>query len=320
MFAFIQTLILFALGFFILVRGSAMLVNGASSIARIFSVSEWVIGIVIVGIGTSIPETSIMIAAALSGSEAGVGTIVGSTSFNLLFILGIAALIAPLSFRGKWAYEDVPISLSAVAAGSALLLFPVLGESGFAGIARFEALLLIGLCIAWIGYMLVRQEPMDTGVDQEGYTAFASLVLIVFGVLGVFFGGSWVVDAAEKFALVAGISEALVGLTLLALGTSIPNLAVTLSAVLQGKTSIAVGSIIGNNIFNYLGILGLAGVIMPIGVSEAMRFDLAIALIATLGVFAAILIGKDKLTLSRAEGVVLLMAYFAYLLVIVARG
>ena len=213
---FVVPLILFALGFFILIQGANILIRGASSIARIFKLSPWFIGVVIVGIGTSIPEFSINVASVFNGNTVGLATIIGSNIFNTLFILGISALIAPLVFKREWIISDLPINIGAVIVAALVILVPVFGETALHGITRLEGALLVVLLLAWITFMLRRKSMAHEGIDPDIFSWVVSLAFIAVGLIGVFIGGRWVVDGAGTIATLLGVSPALVGFTAVA--------------------------------------------------------------------------------------------------------
>jgi cation:H+ antiporter len=313
------TLFLFVLGFFVLIKGAQVLVHGAVSIARIYGISGWVIGMVIVGIGSSIPDLSIMLASAFDGNSIGLSAIIGSSAFNLLVILGIAAVIAPVAMRREWVFRDVPMNAGVVMLAGAFILFPILGDPSWVGISRLEALVLTGLFIAWIIFMLTRQQMPDETLDQQVYTGVVSAVLISVGLLGVFFGGAWVVDGAEALAALLGASPTLVGLTIVAIGSSVQNLIISLVAFSQRQIGVAVGNVIGTNIFDFLGVLGISALIHPVPVLDPILFDVIFALGATFIIISVLFVGKG-FTVSRTEGALMLSSYLLYITAIVARG
>jgi len=256
------TLLLFFIGFYILIKGANFLVEGASSLARRLNISSLVIGLVIAGIGTSIPEFATSFLANLSGRGGiGLGTIIGSNTFNILFILGISALSFPLTFKPVWVERDLIWNIIAVLAVAAFV-FPFSDGT----ISRLEGLFMLILFFFWL-YRTVRySESEDLNLaDPPRVIAFPLvLVLIVSGLLGVILGGKWVVDGAALMARELGIAEGLVGLTVVGIGTSLPELAVTFVAALKGRPGIAVGNIIGSNIFDFLMILGFGALVSPL--------------------------------------------------------
>lgn len=319
-----NTAVLFFIGFFLLIKGADFLVHGATEIAKRLRVSEWVVGILILGIGTSIPEFAVMLTSALSGSVVGIGTIVGSNTFNILFILGIAAVVAPLTFERKWAFRDVPINLIAITATGVFLALPVFGIAD--GISRTEGLVLL-LCGAVWMYLLVSEKRTAIEDALEGTPLYAKKTplatlcfFIVAGAVAVIFGGLWVVEGAVVGAKLLGVSESLIGLSIIGIGSSLPEFVVTVGAARRGKAGLAAGNIIGSNIFNFLGILAFVATVAPVGYFEkGMVFDFMATALATLVFYFALLFGKG-LRLSRAEGVMLVVLYILYLGIVFVRG
>ncbi|PIQ91618.1 MAG: sodium:proton exchanger [Parcubacteria group bacterium CG11_big_fil_rev_8_21_14_0_20_39_22] len=316
-----ETLVLFFIGFIILVKGADYLIAGASSVARYFDVSPWVIGLLIVGIGTSIPEFSITLASLWDGSSIGVGTIIGSNSFNLLFILGLSSLMMPIAMRKDWVWEDLIVNMGVIVLAGVLFMFPVLGDSTILGLSREEGLFLIALFVVWVIAMLKRKRAIDDVEkgDDRVFALTVSFIMILGGLVGVFIGGKWVVDGATSIALILGASEKFVALTIVGIGTSIPELTVTLRAAMKGKGSLAVGNIIGSNIFDFLGVLGVASVIREMPFDPDFTFDIVVTFAATLLLFLSMFVGK-KYVLGRWHGLFLVLTYVAYLLVVVVRG
>ncbi|PIR85213.1 hypothetical protein COU15_02305 [Candidatus Kaiserbacteria bacterium CG10_big_fil_rev_8_21_14_0_10_45_20] len=313
-----NAIFLFLFGFFILVRGAQILVKGAVSVAKIFNFSPWFIGVVIVGVGTSIPEFSINLVAAFEGNAVGIGTIIGSNTFNILMILGVSALFFPIVMKKSW-IQDFFVNAIFVAIAGSMLAFPVLGDPTVVGITRSEAGILFLLFILWLVFMFRRGDTKDETTDHKVFTVFTSFVMIVAGVVGVFFGGSWVVSGVEQFAIFAGISSEVIALTVIGAGTSIPELTVSVVAALRKNTGIAVGNVLGSNIFDFLGILGITGLIHPIIVSESVRFDIGATFIATMLLLAVIVLGRSH-RIGRTEGLVLITAYVLYLILFIFRG
>jgi len=315
----IISLILFFTGFYILIKGAKILVDGAISIARIFNISNWFTGVVIVGIGTSIPEFSINIASVFNNSPVGISAIIGSNTFNILFILGVSALFCPISMKKEWVIKDFLFNIIAVVVSAVVIIFPLFGKSGFLGVERIEALFLLTLFIGWSLYMFNRKIDDEKNVDYKIFSAFSSFVMIMVGFIGVFVGGHWVVDGAETIAVFFNASPALIGLTIVAAGTSLPELTVSMVALFKRRTEIAVGNIIGSNIFDFLGILGITALFRPIVVPSSAQFDIFATLGSVFLLFALTFIGR-KYILSRIEGLIFIIGYILYLFFIIWRG
>ena len=313
------SLILFFIGFYILIKGAKTLVNGAVSVARIFNISNWFIGVVIVGIGTSIPELSINLASVFNGNTIGLGTIIGSNTFNILFILGISALFYPILMKKEWVLKDFVFNILAVIIAAFFIIFPVFGDSDFLGVTRGEALFLLALFVGWILYMFYRKHSNESGSDYKIFSVFTSFIMVLAGIVGVFIGGRWVVGGAETIAELFGASESLIGLTIIAIGTSLPELTVSVVALLRKRIGIAVGNIVGSNIFDFLGIIGITALLRPIATFPSVQFDIFAALGAALLLFAFTFIGR-KYILSRLEGLIFIAGYIVYLVLIIWRG
>jgi len=315
----VVSILFFLIGFFILIKGAGVLVSGASSIARIFNISNWFIGVVIVGIGTSIPELSINIASVFNGNTIGLGTIIGSNTFNILFILGLSSLFYPIAMKREWVLKDFIFNILAIVAASTVIIFPIFGEGDYLGVTRYEGGFLLGFFFLWIFFMFRRKQEFESSGDYKIFVFITSLIMIFAGIIGVFLGGRWVVGGAETIARLFGVSDALIGLTIVAVGTSLPELAVSITALIKRRVDIAVGNIVGSNIFDFLGIIGITAMIKPIQVFSSVRFDIVATLFAALALFAMTFIGR-KYILSRFEGLFFVSMYFLYILIVIWKG
>ena len=299
----ILTYLLFVIGLLGLFFGGEYLVRGASSIARTYRISPMVIGLTIVGFGTSAPELLVSVQAALAGQPAiAIGNVLGSNIANILLILGISAVIAPLILPMRKLWRDLGFMLLATAVIWAMLLD--------GGITRLDGVLLLAGLIVFVAvaFLTGKAEPDDAlplpPVWQAALMTLGGLVVLVIG-------ARLLVDSATTIARTYGISEAVIGLTIVAVGTSLPELATSVVAALRKQTEIAVGNIVGSNIFNIFGILGLTAVIAPIPAeARFVWIDMPWAAAAAIGltVVAALMGG-----LPRIAGVVLLAAYGGYL-------
>jgi cation:H+ antiporter len=314
-----MNLLLFALGLASLVAGASLLVRGASKLALSFGISPLVVGLTIVAFGTSAPEVAVSVGAVLDGkTDLAIGNAVGSNIFNVLFILGVSALIAPLVVNVQLIRQEVPIMI-----GASLLLL-VLGMDHRLGLG--DACLLVGLLIAYNVY-LVRQSRRQTMQAQAEYaedfgaaqvSAWDSrvpvqLLLIIVGLVGLVLGSEWLVTASVNFAKAMGVSDLVIGLTIVAAGTSLPEVATSIAAALKGERDIAVGNVIGSNTFNILGCLGLAGLAsgtqgltMPPAV---LAFDIWVMLAVALACLPVLITGRE---IARWEGGVFLLYYLCY--------
>jgi cation:H+ antiporter len=314
-----QEVLLFIVGFWILIKGADILIDGASSIARKAGVSEWLIGLTIVGIGTSIPEFAVMLFSNLAaGVPVGLGTIIGSNTANILFILGITAIIFPLQLKQSWVRRDLPWNIVAILAAFVMVVWGSSSESLV--ISRFEGAILLTLFIIWL-LIAIKNGRHETDHETKIarlLTLPLSLAMVLGGILGVVLGGKWVVDSAATIAAKLGLSQAFIGLTIVGIGTSLPELTVTLAAAWKKRVGIAVGNIIGSNIFDFLGILGLVAMIRPIIFLDVMRFDIIITAFAAVLLLGAAWRGR-KYVIDRWEGVLFVILYAAYILRIFLR-
>lgn len=308
----INSLVLFAIGFFILIKGAQILVRGAVSIANIFQISTWFIGTVIVSIGTSIPELSINLASAFSGNDIGIATVIGSNIFNVLMVLGFMAIFYPIVMKKAWVFKDLIVFIVITIMASVVILFPVLGSPSLYGVSMEEGLLLLSIFLVWLVYMLSRWDGRDEDADIEVVTLFSAFILILGGIVGVFVGGRWVVDGASTIAELAGVSPAVIGFTLVAFGTSLPEFVVSAVAMFRGAFGIAVGNIVGSSIFNFLVVLGITSLVQPIVVFEDLTFDVMLVIATSVLFFLLMFVGK-KYTLARFEGFILVLLYIGYL-------
>ena len=314
------TILLFFLGFYILIKGSSFITDGAANLARQLNISTWVIGLVIVGIGTSVPEFSITLISNFFGREGiALGTIIGSNTFNILFILGVSAVFFPLTFKERWVKRDLVWNIFAVLAALLVATYSLYGGENSI-ISRTEGLVLLTLFCVWIYYSLKR--PDDTSVDAGSTRAFTLPVvifMIFMGLVGVIFGGKWVVDGAVVIARDLGLSERLIGLTIIGIGTSLPELVVSLTAACKKQVGIAVGNIIGSNIFDFLMILGFGAVLSPIAFPPELYVDIWVTFVAATILIASMFIGK-KATLTRTKGTIFILMYLAYIAYLAIRG
>lgn len=314
----IEILLLIA-GFVVLVIGADWLVNGASALAKKYNISDLAIGLTIVAFGTSAPELVVNVFAAAEGHhEIVMGNIIGSNNFNLFIILGIAGLITPLVVQKSTVWKEIPFSLLAVA-----MLFFVAndfftGKSGV--ITRIDGIILLiffGLFLWYVARQL-KSEPLETEVPHKKYSPLKMTLLIVGGLAGLIIGGRLVVTSAIEMARVIGISEKIIGLTIIAAGTSLPELATSVVAALKKNNDIAVGNIIGSNIFNIFLILGLSSVINPVSFDTVFNTDILLLTFGTLLLFFAMFTGK-KHKLDRWEAALLLLMYVGYTVYLIGQ-
>jgi cation:H+ antiporter len=316
----LMQVLLFVAGLVALVIGAEVMVRGASRLAVTWGISPLVVGLTVVAFGTSAPEMAVSVDAALSGtSDLAIGNVVGSNIANVLLILGISALVAPLLVAEQIIRQEIPVMI-----GASLLVL-VLALDG--SIGRIEAVLLFALVIAYTVFLVVQSRRASQATADEFSTEIPTsqwdrhwgvqVALVIGGLALLVLGADWLVGAAVVFARHFGVSDLVIGLTVVAIGTSMPEIATSLIAALRGQRDIAVGNVVGSNIFNLLAVLGAAGMVSASGldVPEAARnFDLWVMLAVAFACLPILLTGRE---IARWEGAVFLGYYAAYLLYLV---
>lgn len=314
--------ILFVLGFPALLGGAHLLVRGAGSIALRLGMSELAVGLTVVAFGTSAPELFIAIVSAARGSaDLAVANVVGSNTANLLLILGVAAVIRPLSMHRTLRWREIPFVLLSVLILAVVANDQLLGGGVSPVLARGDGLVLIGYFVIYMYYVFTVARKKDEAVVEKVETVAlpAAVLMIIGGGAGLAFGGQWIVNGARAIALSADMSEALVGLMIISIGTSLPELATSAVAARQGNTDLAVGNVVGSNVLNVLWILGLTASITPIEFNVMLNVDIWILAGATLIFFLFTFTGGSH-KIDRLEGIALLVLYGLYLTFIVVRG
>ena len=301
----ILQLALLALGFVMLVKGSDWFVDGAAGIAAKFRIPQIIIGLTIVAMGTSAPEAAVSITAAMGGSaDITVGNIVGSNILNVLIILGLASAIVPIAVGTSTQKIDAPFMIAISA------IFLALGWDGT--ITRLDGAVLLVLFASYIGYMIWGAlHSNEEGDEIKDMKVWQMLLATVGGLALVVLGADVAVDAATELATIFGMSERFIGLTVVALGTSLPELFTSVTAARKGNADIAIGNIVGSNIFNILFVVGLSSMIIDVPFASNFRIDMAVAVAASLFMWAASLKNKK---LVRWHGIVMLLGYAAYFL------
>ena len=320
--------ILLILGFVLLIKGADYFVDGSSSVARILKVPTIIIGLTVVAFGTSMPELSVSVTAALKGeNDLAVSNVLGSNIFNLLVVLGCCALVNPV--QAKWSLLKKEFPFSIFVAVILLLLnsdfsvTKVLSGSGTFVLGRWGGMLfliLFGIFLyATVREALTSRGGTDGGEDREEYkvlTPARSAVYIVCGLAGIVLGGELVVNSATGIAVRFGLSQTFIGLTIVALGTSLPELVTSMVAAGKGENDLAVGNVVGSNIFNILLILGVSATITPIVLDVTAVYDTLILIAASLIVYGAAL---SKREIRRNEGALFLLAYLTFFVYILGR-
>lgn len=315
--------ILFVVGFVFLIKGADLLVEGATSIGKRLNISSIVIGLTIVSFGTSLPELLVnLIASYNDNPDIGVGNVLGSNIANILLILGVSALINPLPITKNTYFIEVPFSLTATLLVGFLANAAIFGSTNDYVISRPDGIILLFFFVLFMGYVYIvskqRKAEFSSGEYKEMSWA-KSIVLILIGMVGLYFGGQWVVDGAIVIAKNLGMSDAFIGLTVIAIGTSLPELVTSAVAAFKKDTDIAVGNVVGSNIFNLLWILGLSATIKPIPYSVISNSDIFMIIASSTALILAVVVGKRPI-ISRWEGFFFLVAYVWYISFLVQRG
>jgi len=313
-------IVLIVIGLVILIGGAEFLVRGASSIAKRAGISELTIGLTVVAFGTSMPELVVNMIAAFKGTaDIAVGNIVGSNIANILLILGISAIIYPLAVKSNTVWKEIPFAVLAM-----VLVF-VMGNDAFLdgvsfnAITRTDGLVLLAMFAIFMYYIFGSAKTEGEGEDVKIYTWSISLIFTAIGLVALFYGGKLLVDNAVIVARVAGLSEALIGLTVVAVGTSLPELATSAVAAYRHKNDIAVGNIVGSNIFNVFWILGLTGTIMQMPFNPAANIDALVALLAAVLLFVFMFV-HTRHKINRWQGVMFVLLYVVYTGYLIMRG
>lgn len=311
-------LILFG-GFIALVYGARFLVDSSSSLAQKLKIPNIVIGLTIVAFGTSSPELLVSLMASAGGSsELALGNVVGSNIFNILFILGLSALVFPLAVKSGTTWIEIPL---AFLSGLVLLVLAndiFIDHSGSSVISRSDGLVLLLFFSIFLVYNIIvmkRNSHEETIVIKEQAT-WKSILLIIGGLILLVAGGRAIVWSAVKLAQAAGISERVIGLTIVSIGTSLPEAATSIIAALRKNTDIAIGNIVGSNIFNAFLILGTSAVILPVPVHSLSNIDMGVNLLASILLFIFIFTGKGR-KIGRFEGILFLLLFVVYILFLI---
>ena len=309
----ILTIVLLLVGFVFLIKGADLFVEGASDLATKLKIPAMIIGLTIVALGTSAPEAAVSVTSALTGSNAiAVSNVVGSNVFNTLVVIGATALMVNLNVTKDTLKQDYPIL---IASSLLLLLFIYTGSQ----ISRIEGIILLILIISYIVFLIFKanKQSKNMPVGTTHLTPARIGLYIVIGIIGIALGGNFVVDSAKEIALSLGMSETLVGLTIVSVGTSLPELITSLTAAYNKKTDIAIGNAMGSNIFNILFILGLTDSISPITTTGIMFTDTLIMLVI---IIISYVLAYDQSEFDRKDGLILLGLFIVYTAYIIIRN
>ena len=313
----IQAIILIAIGFFLLIKGADFLVDGASNIAKKFHIPEIVIGLTIVSIGTSMPELFVSVTSAIEGhSDMAMGNVIGSNVCNLLLILGLSTIIKPIKFQRETRLIEIPMCLVFT------LIFLIFCNTGL-NITKLESIILIILFIIFILYTIVmakKGEKFDGNntsslIVYKNIPVAKNIFLLLLGILALKMGGDLTVDNAVVIANYFNLNKKIISLTILAIGTSLPELVTSVTAAIKGNSDIAIGNIIGSNIFNMLLIIGVASFISPIVYNTTYSIQMFILILSTL-ILSLFPVIPPKNQMSRLNGIVYLLGYVLYMVIL----
>lgn len=322
------------IGFFLLIKGADIFVSGAAAISKKLGIPSVIVGLTIVSLGTSAPELAVSVISSIQGSnDIAVGNVLGSNIFNTLMVLGVTIIIMPLIIKKETIKKDFIINILIT------ILFLILTFNGilFGGqnyISRLDGIILLIICVTYIGFLVwsvkkgnvIKVDKLDEEISvevvlSEDINIGKSILKIIIGIAGIVIGGNIVVDSASAIATAWGMSEKLVGLTIVAMGTSLPELVTSAVAALKGEEDMALGNILGSNIFNILLIIGISSVISPILVSSTLIVDFVFLIVVTLFIGIVVFFNKDEeKRLGRIHGIIFVLLYASYIMYIIFRN
>ena len=312
-FGIIIQVVLLLVGFVFLIKGSDFFVDGASSIASILKIPTIIVGLTIVAFGTSAPEAAVSITSSLTGNNAmAVSNVIGSNLFNILMVIGISALLGDLLMEKSVLNKDLPflVLITVIFAG-----FIVIGWN----ITSLEGIVLLVILIGYITYLIrsARKSGNANEVEKPKLSLPKSIIFIIVGLAGIVLGGDSVVNSASEIAMALGMSETLVGLTIVAIGTSLPELVTSLTALKKGENQLVIGNVIGSNIFNILFVLGASSAISAIPLDSSMLIDVIFMVIVTVICF---IFGKTQDKFDKKEGIILVALFIVYMAFAILRN
>lgn len=316
--------LLLLLGFFLLIKGADLFVDGSSSIARLLHVPSIIIGLTVVAFGTSMPEASVSVTAALAGkNDLSLSNVIGSNIFNLLIVVGVSAALQPMKVQASVLKKDLPLSIVLTALLLVMSIPTAYQGEKAAILSRPEGCILLAVFIAYLAVTVrqalkARQDyAEDEGPDGNAVISIpVTLIYVVIGIAGIVWGGNLVVDSASAIALTFGWSETFIGLTIVALGTSLPELVTSVMAARKGESDLALGNAVGSNLFNILLVLGMSASLHPITVSPFTVYDTIFLAVASIIVY---LFAIQKQDLNRREGLMMIPLYFIFFIYIILR-
>ena len=312
-FSIIIQIVLLLVGFVFLIKGSDFFVDGASSIASLLNIPTIIVGLTIVALGTSAPEAAVSITSSITGSNAmAVSNVIGSNMFNLLMVIGLSALLGELLMEETTLHKDLPFLVAIT------ILFAIFILIGW-DITNIEGIILLVILLGYIIYLIytTRKSHDANVVEKPKLSLPKSIIFILIGIVGIVLGGDLVVNSASDIAMALGMSETLVGLTIVAIGTSLPELVTSLTALKKGENQLVIGNVIGSNIFNILFVLGASSAISAIPLDSSMLIDVIFMVIVTVICF---IFGKTQDKFDKREGAILVILFVAYMAFAILRN
>ena len=314
------TYVLMVVGFVFVIKGADLFVGGASALAKRFGISDLAIGLTVVAFGTSLPELAVNVTASIQGNTGiTIGNIIGSNIANILLILGISGVVLPLVVTKGTVWKEIPLSLLAALLVAIMANDRFLDGAASSALTRVDALVLLCFFVIFLYYTasIARTvEGAEQVLPQGAPTPTKIGMLMAAGFVGLLLGSTWVVDGAVQLATALGVRQRIIGLTIVAVGTSLPELATSAAAAYRKNADIAIGNVVGSNIFNIFFILGVSGLIRPIPFEAKANLDIGVLLVASLLLFLCMFTGKKRI-LDRWEAVIFLGLYAAYVVVMI---
>ena len=305
--------VLLIVGFVFLIKGSDFFVDGASSIASLLKIPTIIVGLTIVAFGTSAPEAAVSITSAITGNNAmAVSNVIGSNLFNILMVIGISALLGELLMEKDVLNKDLPFLVGITVLFAAFIIIEW-------NVSQIEGIILLIILIAYVAHLIKSAKKSDNAnvVEKPKFTLPYSILFIIIGLAGIVIGGDLVVNSASDIAIAFGMSETLVGLTIVAIGTSLPELVTSLTALKKGENQLVIGNVIGSNIFNILFVLGASSAITAISLDSSMLIDVTFMVFVTVLCF---IFGKTQDKFDRKEGAILVALFIAYMIFAILRN
>lgn len=313
------SILLLCFGLAVLILGADVMVKGSASMAKKWGISSIVIGLTVVAFGTSAPELIVSLFSAVQGTtDLAISNVVGSNMANILLILGVGAIVKELKVKEGTTYKEIPFALLGIALVALMGNDAIIDNGSVNALTRSDGLAFLAFFVIFIYYTYGLSKVTGEKEDVETYSWGKSIVYFVLGLFALIVGGKLIVDSAIDLATLAGMSEGLIGLTIVAIGTSLPELATTVVALKKGHGDLAIGNVIGSNIFNVFWILGLTATITPLPFDTALNIDVLFTTFVTLLLFITMFVGS-KQRLTRYEGILFLALYTGYIVYAIIR-